>query len=254
MDSNKRYGYVYKITNCINGKIYVGIHKHCGPEIDFRYWAGGIMINRALEKYGKNNFQRDIIEWCYSKEELNNKEEYWIKKLDCCNPEVGYNIAAGGSHNGGNQFGHKTAEQTRQKISLANKGRKVSIEARRNLSISHTGLKQSKETIAKRLEKTRGRTRTAEQRERMSQGCKTRVYVNICQKCGKEFRASINTQKYCVDCRIKQIEEREKLHKNSNVKHLVCKMCNKMFEAHSSTKRLCIDCEIQQIINDNDWL
>lgn len=250
MDTKEKYGYVYKITNCINGKLYIGIHKHRGPDLDTRYWAGGILINEAFRKYGKSNFSREIIEWCYSKEELNSREEYWIKEFDTRNLEIGYNLAAGGFHNGGNQLGHKTTQETRQKISIANKGHIASDEARYNLSISHTGLKQSVETIEKRLTKTRGKVRSIEQRIRMSQGCKCRVYTNICEGCGKEFKATINSRKYCVDCRVKFVREREQLHKNSRVVHLLCKECGKIFEAHSPTKKLCIDCEINRINND----
>lgn len=246
----EKYGYVYKITNCINGKIYVGIHKFQGSELDTRYWAGGILINNAFKKYGKINFHREIIEWCHSKEELNIKEEYWIKELNTRNLEIGYNLAAGGFHNGGNQQGHKTTQETRQKISLANKGYKRSNETRYKLSISHTGLKQSSETIEKRLDKTRGKIRSVEQRVKMSQGCKSRVYTNICARCSKEFKATTNSRKYCVDCRIKYIMEREEAHKNSRVTHLVCEACNKIFEAHSPTKKLCTDCEINKINND----
>lgn len=250
MNAEEKYGYVYKITNCINGKIYVGIHKYRGPELDTKYWASGILINDAFKKYGKSNFYREILEWCDSKEELNIKEEHWIKELNTCNLEIGYNLAAGGFHNGGNQLGHKTTQETRQKISLAKKGYIPSNEARYNLSISHTGLKQSNETIEKRLKKTRGKFRSVEQRIRMSRGCGSRVYANICGKCGKEFKAIINSRKYCVDCRIKYVMEREETHKNSRVVHLVCEACNKVFEAHSPTKKLCIDCEINKINND----
>lgn len=250
MNLTEKYGYVYKITNLINSKIYVGIHKYCGPKIDTKYWASGILITDALKKYGKSNFHREIIEWCYSKEELNSKEEYWIKELDACNLEIGYNLAAGGFHNGGNQLGHITTSETRRKISIAKKGYIPSDEARHNLSISHIGLKQSAETIEKRLTKNRGKLRSVEQRKRLSQRCKNRVYTNVCCGCGRKFKAVINSRKYCVDCRIKYVKEREEIHKNSRVVHLVCEACGKVFEAHSPTKKLCIDCEIYTINKD----
>ena len=83
---------IYKITNLINNKSYVGqsIHierrwqEHCQP-----YSKSQIAL--AIKKYGKNNFHFEILEEC-SIEELNQKENFWIKKLNTITPN-GYNIA-----------------------------------------------------------------------------------------------------------------------------------------------------------------
>lgn len=250
----EKYGYVYKITNCINGKIYVGIHKYRGPGIDTRYWAGGILITEALKKYGKSNFYREIIEWCYSKEELNTKEEYWIKELDARNLDVGYNLAVGGFHNGGNQFGHPTSEQTRIKISQANKGRKRTLEWSHNSSISHTGLTQSQETIDKRVSKTRGKKRTLEQRKNLSDGCKHRVYKNICTVCKQEFITRSNATKTCPECMIKKIISRQEHRVYNRIYKVICTNCGCEFNAGTWRKKLCDTCEIKywndkQIVN-----
>ena len=88
------YGYIYKTTNLINGKIYVG--KRQKSTFDKYYYGSGIKLVKALLKYGKENFSREILEWCSSLEELNQKEKYWIKYLDAKNPLIGYNISDGG--------------------------------------------------------------------------------------------------------------------------------------------------------------
>ena len=49
------FGYIYKITNKINGKIYVGKHKYDKPEIDESYWCSGSYIMRSINKYGIEN-------------------------------------------------------------------------------------------------------------------------------------------------------------------------------------------------------
>ena len=54
------YGYVYKITNKANDKIYVGQHK--SDHFDERYFGGGAIIASAVNKYGKENFDREILE------------------------------------------------------------------------------------------------------------------------------------------------------------------------------------------------
>ena len=88
------YGYVYKVTNNINGKIYVGQHK--SRVLDESYWGSGVLIRRSQEKYGLENFTIEILEWCSSREDLDSKEIYWIKELNSTDPVVGYNIGFGG--------------------------------------------------------------------------------------------------------------------------------------------------------------
>lgn len=70
--------YVYKITNILNGKIYVG--KHSAESIDNSYMGSGVAIRRAIGKYGVQNFRKDILSVCESEEELNEMEIFWIKK------------------------------------------------------------------------------------------------------------------------------------------------------------------------------
>lgn len=87
---------IYKVTNLINGKIYIG-----KDALSRSYYLGsGLNINRAIKKYGKENFQKEILEQCVTKEELNSREIYWIAFYNSRDPRIGYNIAKGGQ--GGN--------------------------------------------------------------------------------------------------------------------------------------------------------
>lgn len=55
------YGYIYKTTNLINNKIYIGQHKVKEEKIDNSYYGSGKLIIQAIKKYGKENFKsRDI--------------------------------------------------------------------------------------------------------------------------------------------------------------------------------------------------
>jgi len=87
--------YIYKITNQITNKIYVGRGtvrtKTYGPEKD-HYYGSGRVIRRSLEKYGKENHTKEILEYCETKEQVIERETFWIEKLDALNPEVGYNM------------------------------------------------------------------------------------------------------------------------------------------------------------------
>jgi len=122
---------VYKIVNLVNGKIYVGKDEFNSS----KYFGSGYKLKPAIEKYGKENFTKHIIETCENSKHLAEREIYWIAKLDACNPKVGYNIAEGG--NGGNTYAGKTEKEMKEikkKISEAGKGRKFSEEHRRKLS------------------------------------------------------------------------------------------------------------------------
>jgi hypothetical protein len=78
---------IYKTTNLITGKIYVGQDSKNNPN----YLGSGKYIWNAIKKYGKENFKKEIICGCNSREELNEKEIYWIKELNSTNLEIGYN-------------------------------------------------------------------------------------------------------------------------------------------------------------------
>lgn len=79
---------VYKTTNTINNKIYVGKDSKNNP----KYLGSGKLLKEAIAKYGKENFVKEILEICNSTEMLDEREKYWIKELDALNPHVGYNI------------------------------------------------------------------------------------------------------------------------------------------------------------------
>lgn len=93
-----KFGYIYKITNKINGKIYVG--KRVGSSVDETYWGSGTKLKNAFKEFGLHNFKREIIEWCSTKDILKDRERYWINILDARNPDIGYNIRKGGEGEG----------------------------------------------------------------------------------------------------------------------------------------------------------
>lgn len=92
------YGYIYKTTNIINNKVYIGQHiaEQFEPE---KYIGSGLVLLRAIDKYGKDNFKCELLCKCYSREELNTQEIYYISLYNTTDPAVGYNISAGGDIN-----------------------------------------------------------------------------------------------------------------------------------------------------------
>ena len=134
--NNNAYGFIYKITNTINGKAYVGQHK--GKEFG-DYWGSGLMLHRAYKKYGIEAFVREILDFASSKEELN-FQECRTRKPN------GYNIATGGR--GG--FTGETTEESRRKISEFLKGKPKSEEHKRNLSLAKKGKRAYLATVETR--------------------------------------------------------------------------------------------------------
>lgn len=100
---------IYKVTNLINGRIYVG--KKINIKQD--YYGSGKLIKLAIKKYGKQNFKREILQKCLKGlEEYNKSEKYWIKKLDCIVPK-GYNLTEGGE--GGDTFTYSINKEEQRK-------------------------------------------------------------------------------------------------------------------------------------------
>jgi len=112
-------GYIYKITNLINNKIYVG---QTSKTIEERYEThlknAQKHINRylydAMNHYGYDNFEIKEIEQCDNKD-LDEREKYWIAYYDCITPN-GYNMTAGGG--GGNTWkNNPNKEKSSKKLS-----------------------------------------------------------------------------------------------------------------------------------------
>ena len=93
---------IYKVENKINGKIYIGqtirtLEKRKSDHINDTFKGSSLPFHNAIKKYGQYNFGWKILEECNSIEELNEKEEYWIRKLNTISPN-GYNLRYGGKN------------------------------------------------------------------------------------------------------------------------------------------------------------
>ena len=91
------YGYIYKLTDTITGKIYIGAK--LGNKINYSYFGSGSLWNKEIVSHRnpEQDIKRDILQWCDTVDELNDAEQYWIKYFNSTNPEIGYNILKGGN-------------------------------------------------------------------------------------------------------------------------------------------------------------
>lgn len=124
--------YVYLITNLVNSKIYVGVHKSkILGKTDESYWGSGKLIRLAHSKYGQENFTKEIMftgdeSSCYLLESLIVDEQF-VSRKDT------YNLKPGGTGGSG-----KMLEETKRKISEATKGKILSPETKQKIKDSKT--------------------------------------------------------------------------------------------------------------------
>lgn len=141
---------IYKVTNKINGKVYVGQtihsleHRKSGHERDARCQKKTtVKFHNALLKYGFESFDWEVLKECVSQEELDYWEDYYIKEFDCLNRDKGYNLKSGG------KVGNVYTDELREKIGETTKEKWKNPElAERMLK----GLRKGTETAKRKAE------------------------------------------------------------------------------------------------------
>lgn len=141
MEQKKYYGVVYKITNLVIGKIYIGQTTKTPPEKRLKHHFYDAMnrkskcyIHRSMWKYGIQNFIFEIVCYAFNDDALNEMEKHFIKLYKSNNPEFGYNLTEGG----GGVSGYRHTEDSKQKGGLTHKNIPLSEEHKQKLSKAHT--------------------------------------------------------------------------------------------------------------------
>lgn len=167
--------YIYLIVNKVNFKTYVGQRKSNKKWNEDPYMGSGKLIKLAQKKYGMENFEKFLIQYCSTKEETDAAEKFWIAEYRS-RGKAQYNIADGGQGGCG-----KRSEETKRKISEAHKGKKMSEEHRRKLSEVRKGKptgskgkhwKLSEETKRKISEANKGKKRSEEWKRKQTEAKK----------------------------------------------------------------------------------
>ena len=210
--------FVYITTNLINNKQYVG--KHINESINDNYLGSGQILNKAINKYSKNNFKREILEICSSEEELNEKEIYWIVEKNTLHPN-GYNLTSGGT--GGDTF---TCNPNKEKI---RKNRSAAIKKYwDNLSKEDKKIRISKIKGKKRSEESKKRYSKAKKGYKMSEVHKERMIKSV--KLAKKGKPTYNQRKinmFDLEMNFIQFFEsiQEASKKTGHNASTICKIC-----------------------------
>ena len=203
--------YIYRITNKINGKTYIGQHKY--QKLDDNYMGSGVLLAKAKKKYGVENFEKEILVFNIPKREHTDllEKTFITSEREKVGVENCYNIADGGD--GGNlgeavnkkiseakkgkhiKHSKPFSEEHKRKISEARKGKHLSEEAKRKLSESRKGKHCkpfSEEHKRKLSEANKGRIFSEEAKKKMSKSQKGRVPWNKGKHCSEETKKKIS--------------------------------------------------------------
>jgi len=160
MNENKNETFkIYKITNTVNGKVYIG---QTIRNLEDRFKCHTRQKNcrklyNAIQKHGKENFTIELIEFCSNIKQLNDREIFWINTYK--SNITGYNIELGGKNK-------ITQQETKDKLSKSLKGRIFSDLHKRNISIGKTGNKNPHSF--EHIQKLKNKKRTQEQKIKYS--------------------------------------------------------------------------------------
>ena len=187
-------GYVYKITNTVNNKSYIGISIH-EPEKDriqkHLSGHGNRVIANAVKKYGRDAFTYEVLEANVFDAFLPELEVAYIANYNTVAPN-GYNLTSGG------EVAKTLSDETRRKIGEAGKGRKPSIETRRKMSEARKGKTLSAEHRRKISEANKGiqnwlgKQHSEETRRKISESQKGEKNHNFGKKASKETRRKMS--------------------------------------------------------------
>jgi len=170
---------IYKATNNVNKKCYIGQTKFNIEIRKKQHSSNGFLLHNAIRKYGIDAFEWEVIDdTCQSKEELDEMEYHYIKQYHSHISEYGYNMTWGGD----GIHGYKHTEKSKKKMSESLKGR---LSGKNNPMYGkigklhpNFGKKLSKETKKKLSESLKGKKHTKKTRKKMSESHKGKNNIN----------------------------------------------------------------------------
>jgi|AntAceMinimDraft_18_1070375.scaffolds.fasta_scaffold126537_2 hypothetical protein len=201
---------IYKTINLLNGKYYIGKDAKNSKT----YFGSGIIIKKAIKKYGKENFKKKILYQCEDLNELNKKEIEYVTE-EVINDHMSYNLALGGrggnfkrkgkkSHAKGKTYeeiyGEKRAKE--EKLKRSQFGKKNGMFKRKHTKETRKKMSKSLQGLCK------GKIVSKETREKLSLIFKNKTYnERFGEKKSKEIRK-------------KQSESQKKRNRNYIIKQI----------------------------------
>lgn len=166
----KKYHFIYKTTNLLSGKYYIGMHST--DNLDDGYMGSGRRLRYSLNKYGKENHKREILEFCPSREELLSREEEIVNLNEIAKEEC-MNLKVGGDSD--SRYGTFMSDEHKKKISLANSGEKNGMYGKR-FKMSDDRKKKISEAL-KNSEKFKKSRSSSGYREKVSKAVSRPIFI-----------------------------------------------------------------------------
>ena len=160
---SRPYGLIYRVTNRVTGRVYIGQtimtlkerwKGHRGAGKSSRLWL-------SIQAHGREAFDIEQIDFAHCKRDLDELEIKYIEMYRSTDPAYGYNFERGGS---GQPKSKESVAAGAEKL----RGRSLTDEHKKNISIAKAGVKQTREQIEKMRAAKIGYKHTAEARQRMS--------------------------------------------------------------------------------------
>lgn len=225
---NKQKMIIYKVTNIINSKVYIGrtvgtlryrYRKHL---YDIKHRNSCPLLYNAIRKYGMINFNWETIDVANSVNELNEKEKYYIKLYNSNNKDNGYNLTEGGD----GTDGYKHTEECKYNMSKIKKrqlnNNKYKQKIKENLNKYHNSRKYKLERINVILKKYNKKKENKilsiqriEKKKLLTKERINNITTRTCPNCGKEIKYSNyynmkdaeKKKRYCLECNIVRLKE-----------------------------------------------
>lgn len=204
------YYYLYKLTNKINGKIYVGVHQT--DDVNDGYMgSGGDLLSRAKAKYGVESFDKCILEFFSSAEEMYAKEREIVNE-EFVSRNDNYNVALGGRggffHINTEEMKEKYKDQRSKRMSGENNHfygkthtEEVKVMLAEKASKQWAGIPKSDEHKRKIAESNTGKTFSNERKKNISESKKGKSPKFTCS-CGKIIGGSYNFKLHQSACKL----------------------------------------------------
>ena len=238
MVEERRDHKIYKYTNKVNGKVYIG--RTCqtlearanGSGKGYKYCT---YFYNAIKKYGWDSFEGEILEEGLNDKEAGKRELYYINLFDSTNGDKGYNLR---------DSDYRTyKDETREKMRIAQTGKKLSEEARRKISESNRRRGMPESLKKKLLAANTGRKPTPETTEKIRQGNLGKVISQETrEKISKNLKGKMLGDKHPNWGKKMSEEQKEKLRKYHAGLHLSEETKKKLSEATKGKGCVKIQC------------
>lgn len=184
---------VYKTTNLVNGKFYIGVHKINGKGY---YLGSGKALKYAIKKHGRDNFTRKTL-FIFDNNNDAYKKEADIVDEELLKNKMCYNMVIGGGYGpilygkDHPMYGKPRSKSTKKKISKINKGRKQTKKEILKRSRSLKGHIVTEETRKKISEGNKGKSKSEQHIKKISKKCViNNIRFNSCTKASKYFKVA----------------------------------------------------------------